>query len=82
MSLPPSKPPRKLSLIEVRNDVMAKLLQTSAGLTPASLVLDPPVEQAPMTIKQILAQLDGVFPMDEAVIHGKRPVSYSPLVMN
>lgn len=28
-------------------------------------------ETATMTIKQILAQLDGAFPMDEAVIDGK-----------
>lgn len=30
-------------------------------------------EAPPMTIKQILAQLGGVFPMDEAVVEGMEP---------
>ena len=61
---------------------MATTLQASAESTPASLGIVPPAEQAPMTIKQILAKLDGVFPMDEAVIHGNLPTSHYPLVMN
>lgn len=31
-------------------------------------------DEAPPTIKEILAELDGDFPMDEAVIEGKSPL--------
>ena len=64
---------------------MAEALQSTPGLNLASSSsVELSAEPAPMTIKQILAQLDvdGVFPMDEAVTHGKRPVSHFPLVMN
>lgn len=41
--------------------------------TAAEMSELPPVQapdRATLTIKQILAQLDGVFPMDQAVIDG------------
>jgi hypothetical protein len=51
---------------------MANTMETSSGLTASSLASTDSERQpqAPLTIKQILAQLDGVFPIDEAVIDG------------
>lgn len=66
-------------------DVQARLdktpdIQQSPSLLPPShnVVLNQPSSNqpsaaeniGPMTIKQILARLDGVFPMDDAIIEG------------
>lgn len=56
---------------------MATEIVLSPGI-PVSPVAEPISQDkaATMTIKQILAQLDGVFPMDEAVIEGWNPCKH------